>query len=54
MLHMAKVIHFNAFNTVNPLSPSMGNGQPLKSATTLDWVQQEEELLYPMALADPL
>lgn len=29
-----KVIHFNML--VNALFPSMGNGQPLKSATTLD------------------
>lgn len=48
----AKVIHFNA--PVNPLFLGIRNGQPLKSATTPDSVQQEEELLYSMPLADPL
>lgn len=48
----AKVMHFNT--PVNLLFPCMGNGRPLKSATSQDTVWQEEELLYPMALADPL
>lgn len=50
--HSAKVIHFNTL--VNLLFPCMGNGRPLKSATSQDTVWQKEELLYPMALADPL
>lgn len=49
-LRLAKVIHFNA--PVNPLFPGDGNGQALKSATTP--ARQEEELLDPMPLPDPL
>lgn len=50
--YYAEVILLNM--PINPSCRGMGNGQVLKSATTLDCVQREEELLLPAPLADPL
>lgn len=50
--YSAKVILLNM--PINPSCRGMGNGQVLKSATTPDCLQREEELLHPAPLPDPL